>query len=140
MGEETMVRHVTDVAADEIEPAIRAVDDGKGAVPGPSPNPATNMMMTDIALRGVSRLIRNSVHKAMLQTRHNNRMAKKAVENRSMLNSLIMYGVSKVATRSVPGFMLVSSGLAAKTLYDRSQNRRDARSKGRKTLRKMAQD
>lgn len=132
-----MPRHVTDAAADQIEPAIEKVDDGRGAVPGPSPNPATNMMMTDVAIRGVARLIRNSVHKAMLQTRHGDDKAKKIVENRSMLNTLTMYGITKVATRSVPGFMLVSGGFLAKTLFDRSQSRR-ARAKGRDTLSDMA--
>jgi hypothetical protein len=37
--------------------------------------------------------------------------------------------MTRLATRSVPGFLLVSTGLAAKTLFDRSQDRRKARRK-----------
>jgi hypothetical protein len=42
--------------------------------------------------------------------------------------------VARVATRSVPGALLVGGGLLAKTLYDRSISRRKARRRGDKTL------
>ena len=124
--------HLTDRIADALN------DDRSGDMPGPSPNPATNLLIHDILLRSVGRLSRQTVEKALLGKRYGKDFAKEAVENRSMLHALAAYGVTKVATKSIPGFALVSSGLIAKTLFDRSQSKRRARRDGEQTLRKQA--
>jgi hypothetical protein len=46
--------------------------------------------------------------------------------------------VTKVATKSVPGALVVTTGLALKVLFDRSQSKRQARRKGDRMLHKQA--
>lgn len=104
-------------------------------VPGPSPNPATNLLIHDIVLRSIGRLSRISVEKAMLGRKYGREFARETVDNRSSLHALAAYGVTKVATRSIPGFALVTTGLILKTLFDRSQSRRKAQREGAGTLR-----
>jgi hypothetical protein len=86
---------------------------------GPSPNPMTNIIIADIALRGGGRLLRNAVEKGLLGVKYPQDKARKLVGGRSMTNTLIATAVARVATRSVPGALLIGGGLLAKTLYDR---------------------
>ena len=129
--------HITDRISDEIAGA-RSDARGENVVPGPSPNPATNLIINDIVLRSAGRLTRLTLEKALLGKRYGSRFAKEAVENRSMLHALAAYGVTKVATKSIPGALLVGSGLLVKTIFDRSQARHKSRRAGEKTLRKQA--
>lgn len=130
--------HLTDKTADMMDDAANAAGIEANRVPGPSPNPATNLVIHDIVLRSVGRLSRMAVEKALLGRQYGREFAKDAVENRSIVQTLAAYGVTKVATRSIPGFALVSTGLLAKTLFDRSQSRRKAERNGDKTLREQA--
>lgn len=95
--------------------ATGAVKDAEG----PSPNPMTNLIIADIALRGGGRLLRNAIEKGLLGVKYPQDKAGKIVSGRSMANTLIATAVARVATRSVPGALLVGGGLIAKTLYDR---------------------
>ncbi|WP_052769073.1 hypothetical protein [Aurantiacibacter marinus] len=124
--------HLTDIAAD----AVADAEDDR--VPGPSPNPATNLMIQDILLRSVGRVSRMTLEKALLGKKYGTEFAKDAVENRSLTHTLAAYGVTKFATKSLPGFALVSTGLLVKTLFDRSQGKRKARKAGEKALRDQA--
>ncbi|MBH5321899.1 hypothetical protein [Aurantiacibacter sediminis] len=130
--------HLTDIALDETSRAPEALDPTDTAVPGPSPNPATNILINDVILRSVGRVSRMTVEKAILGKQYGRELAKDAVENRSTINTLAVYAITKVATRSIPGAALVASGLLAKTLFDRSQNRRAAVKQGNRTIRDMA--
>lgn len=125
--------HLTDRISDAMVDAS-----GENAVPGPSPNPATNLIIHDIILRSVGRLTRQTVEKALLGKRYGSQFAKDAIENRSTMHALAAYGVTKFATKSIPGFAIVSTGLLAKTLFDRSQSRRKARRQGEDSLREMS--
>ena len=132
--------HITDVAGDklaEVQGDTRSSDE---AVPGPSPNSATNLIINDILLRSVGRLSRMTVEKAVIGRKYGSHFAKDAIENRSLIHTLAAYGVTKVATKSVPGALVVGAGLAAKVLFDRSIGRRKARRAGEKTLRKQARE
>ncbi|WP_271078576.1 hypothetical protein [Aurantiacibacter sp. MUD61] len=130
--------HITDTALDNTSRAPEAVDPTQTAVPGPSPNPATNILINDIILRSVGRISRMTVEKAILGKQYGRELAKDAVENRSTINTLAAYAITKVATRSIPGAALVASGLVVKTLFDRSQRRRQAVREGNQTIRDMA--
>lgn len=135
------MQHVTETIADEIEDAPAALRTQRAkpnALPGPSTNPATNLLIADIAMRGIGRIVRHSLQKGVLRTRYDREKASEIVENRSIVSTLAIYGVTKLATRSVPGALLVSGGLLAKTLYDRSKSRVRARHEGDKTLNKVA--
>jgi hypothetical protein len=98
--------------------------------PGPSPNPATNLILADIAIRGGGRLLRHAVERTLLGVKYPPGKARDVVKGRSMLHTLVGTAVARVATRSVPGALLIGGGLLAKTLYDRSKDRRQAQAEG----------
>ena len=130
--------HLTDFAADKLETATDSNPASDDPVPGPSTNPATNMIIHDIILRSVGRLSRQTVEKLLLGRQYGSQFAKDAVENRSLVQTLAAYGVTKVATKSVPGAAAVTGALLLKVLFDRSQSRRKSRSQGRKQLSRQA--
>ena len=106
-----------------------------GEVPGPSTNPATNLLIMDIAIRGASLLAARGIEQAALKLRYHRAKAGEIVEGRSSLvTTLAATSAARMATRSVPGFLLVTGGLLAKTLVDRSLRPRDARRKGDRRL------
>ena len=129
--------HLTDRAGAAIEKATDKTI-GPDEMPGPSPDPSTNLIIHDILLRSVGRLSRMTVEKALLGRRYGKGYAKQIVENRSTLNALTAYGVTKVATKSVPGALAVGTGLALKVLFDRGRSRRKSKAAGEKMLRKQA--
>jgi len=90
----------------------------------PSPNPATNLILADIALRGGGALLRRAVETGLLgATAVGKRKAKQVVKGRSLGQSLVGTMIARVATRSVPGALIVGGGLLAKTLFDRKRAR-----------------
>jgi hypothetical protein len=93
---------------------------------GPSPNPMTNLVIADIAMRGGGRLLRHLVERTVLGVKYPPDKARDIVKGRSMTQTLLGTAVARIATRSVPGALLVGGGLIAKTLYDRSKKRRAA--------------
>ncbi|MBX7533604.1 hypothetical protein K3165_11780 [Qipengyuania sp. 1XM1-15A] len=137
LAKEEKANHVTDRVSDAVARVEREVS-GETTVPGPSPNPATNLLIHEIILRSAGRLTRHTVEKALLGRKYGSQFAKEAVENRSIVHTLAAYGVTKYATKSVPGALIVGLGLVGKTLFDRSQSRRKARRKGEKTIRGQA--
>jgi len=110
-----------------------------GTVPGPSPDPASNLIMADIAIRAGTYILRDVVEKSMLKGRYSPNVAKKILNNRSKGQNLAAFAAAKVATRSVPGAAVVGSGILLKALFDLSQKRR-ARLRGRKALAEQALD
>ena len=134
-------RHITDRIANKVSETRDTLGyHGENSVPGPSTNPSTNLIINDILLRSVGRLARMTVEKAILGKRYGSQFAKDAVENRSLMHTLTAYGVTKVATRSIPGAALVTGGLLAKTLFDRSKSLRASRRAGDKALREQGED
>lgn len=111
----------------------------QNGLPDFSPNPITNLILTDIALRGVSRFARQMAEKKMLSKRYSREDARKAIDNRSISETLMAAGLARVATRSVPGAVVIGGGLLAKALYDRSRSRK-ARAEGQKALHKRMSD
>ena len=107
---------------------------------GPSPNPMTNLIIADVALRGGGRLLRHLVERNLLGVKYSKDKARDIVKGRTMAQTLIGTAVAKVATRSVPGALLVAGGLLAKTLYDRSQDRKKAESEGAAEVEEQAKN
>ena len=118
--------------------AVAAVTGGGSHVPGPSTNPATNLIIQHIAMRAGGRLMRHAFEKGLLRGRYGGAGAKAIVENRSLMHTLVGGLLARYATRSVPGAVLIGGSLIAKTLYDRGRSKRSARRAGDKTLEKMA--
>lgn len=106
---------------------------GAKDVPPPSPNPMTNLIIADLVLRGGGRLLRNLVERNVLKTKYPPATAKSIVSGRGMAQTLISTAVARIATRSVPGAILVGGGLVAKALYDRRKGG-EAREKGKQAV------
>ncbi|MCR2832995.1 hypothetical protein [Parerythrobacter lacustris] len=107
----------------------KTVDQGQD-VPGLSENPATNLLLAEIAMRAGSTVMRRVLERGLLKGRYGRDTAKDIIGNRSLKRTLATTVVSRFATRSVPGALLVGTGLAAKLLFDRSQKRRKAKREG----------
>jgi len=106
------------------EDAVDAASDAAAGALTPSPNPATNLLIADIALRGGGALLKRAVEAGLLgATATSKGKAKAVVKGRSLGQSLVGTLIARVATRSVPGALLVGGGLLAKTLYDRKHGR-----------------
>lgn len=107
-------------------------------IPGPSNNPATNLLILDVAVRGASLVAGRVMERALLNTRYEREKAQQIVKGRSAAKSLAAFGVARMATRSVPGFLLVSGGLLAKAVFDRSFSRRESVRRGERQLAEQA--
>lgn len=102
---------------------------GRG-LPLPSTNPATNLLIADIVVRGASSLFRKNVERRVVEaSADDSDRAHELLDGRTLLTTLGLYGASKLATRSVPGLVIVTGGLVAKTLYDRGKERQKRKSR-----------
>ncbi|WP_225204715.1 hypothetical protein [Novosphingobium huizhouense] len=112
-------RRVTARAKKAGNAAADAASDAAAKVPEPSPNPMTTVILADIALRAGGALLRRGVETGVLGQKFGTGKARKIVKGRSLTQSLVGTALARVATRSVPGAIVVGGGLLAKTLYDR---------------------
>ena len=117
---------------------------GKAEVDAPNKaglgrNPMTNLIIADIALRSGGRLLRHVVERTLLGVTYPPDKARKIVKGRGMVRTLIGTAVARVATRSVPGALLVGGGLLAKTVYDLRRKRGEAEAEGAKEVDKQAE-
>ena len=94
---------------------------------GPSTDPATNLLLADVALRGVALIARIAIEHALLSNRYDRGTAKAIVAKRSLGKRLLSAGLSRMAARSLPGAVLVGGGMTGKVLLDRARARRQAR-------------
>jgi hypothetical protein len=120
------VKRTADKAAETVKKA-----------PPPSPNPMTNLLIADLVLRGGGRLLRHLVETNVLKAKYSSGKARKIVQGRGMMQTLVSTAVARVATRSVPGAILVGGGLLAKALYDRSKGE-DAKAEGEQAVERQA--
>ncbi|MCJ2183748.1 hypothetical protein MTR62_13760 [Novosphingobium sp. 1949] len=131
-------RSATDSSA-KVDSADTATSLSARELLGPSPNPATNLAMADIALRTGSLLARRAVERALLGKAYSPRKANRILRGRTITEIMLHRTIARIAMRSVPGAILVGGSLVAKTLYDR-RRARQARSEGQARLEKMARD
>jgi len=103
----------------------------------PSPNPMTNLILADIALRSGGQLLRRAVEIGLLGKALGAKEAGKLVKGRSMGQTLVGTAIARIATRSVPGALIIGGGLLAKTLYDR-KHAGAAKESGRKAIARQA--
>lgn len=124
-------------AASSAKKVHEAVDSGEHRarnMPGPSTNPATNLLIADVALRTMSHIFRRKVEDGMLRARYTPEEAKKIMDGRTMGQTLGHHIASRIATKSIPGAILVTGALLGKAAFDRSQSLRKARRKGDEPL------
>ncbi|MCB2080066.1 MAG: hypothetical protein KDE55_20520 [Novosphingobium sp.] len=103
---------------------------------GPSPNPKTNLVLADIALRGGSMLLRRGVERGILGIKYNPEKARKIMKGRTVGESLAGAMIARLATRSIPGAILVGGGILAKTLYDRKKGQQ-AKAEGEEQIEQL---
>ncbi len=103
----------------------------------PSPNPMTNLVLADIALRGGGSLLRRAVEIGLLGKALGSTKAGKLVKGRTMGQTLVGTAIARIATRSVPGALIIGGGLLARALYDR-KHAKEARAAGNKAIAKQA--
>ena len=99
-------------------------------IPGPSDNPATNYLMADIAIRAGSYLARRGLEKSLLANRYGKSTAKNIVQNKTFKQTAFSWVLARIATKSVPGAIVVGTGTLAKTLLDRRKSRRLSKAEG----------
>jgi hypothetical protein len=113
--EDGVARELVDPSA-EVKPSSRLF--------APSTNPATNLVIADILVRGVSYVLRDKVERSVARAGYGDEeKARELVDGRTIATSLTLYGASKLATRSPFGLGVVTTALVAKTLYDRGKSR-----------------
>ena len=104
----------------------KKVPDAKCAidsVPAPSPNPMTNLIITDIALRAGGTLLRRGLEKGLVGAKLGTKKAGNVIKGRTMMQTLVGTAIARIATRSVPGAIIIGGGVLAKSLYDRKRSR-----------------
>jgi hypothetical protein len=100
-------------------------------VPGISTNPATNLLIADVVLRG-------NIEKNMLSAQYEPEEAKRILKGQTLGQRAVQISASRLAMRSIPGALLVTGGLLAKAMFDRSRSKREAERAGRKKLKEQA--
>ncbi|MGF7155877.1 hypothetical protein [Novosphingobium gossypii] len=119
--------------------SLKTLANNGGELHGPSPNPATNLVIADIALRTATTIARRAVERGVLGASYSPKKAKSILRGRTMGETLLHGALARVALGSVPGAFVVGGALVAKTLYDRSRARQ-ARAEGAAALHEMAED
>lgn len=133
----TVAPDVANDAADDVASKVLAGTVPGSATTGISPNPMTNAVIADIALRSGGQLLRRAVEVGLLGKALGSGTARNVVKGRSMGQTLLGTAIARVATRSVPGALIVGGGLLAKALYER-RHARDEAAKGNAALRERA--
>ena len=133
-----VAQRVAKAATEKVEGAASTAAKRVDQAEGPSTNPMTNLLIADLALRGGGQLLRHAVERTVLGAKFSPDKARNVIAGRSMFQTLLGTAVARIATRSVPGAVLVGGGLLAKTLYDRRQDKRSARAKGQRAIEAQA--
>ena len=139
MGNSVASKRTTSRSKQALIEARRKRDAGR-EIPGPSTDPATNLFLADIAMRAGSYILRDVVERRILGRKFDKQTAADIVANQTLGQHLWRVGTAKLATRSVPGALVVSGGLAAKVLFDRAKRKREARRAGEAKLLDQAGD
>ena len=122
----------------KVAQTVDAAGEKLAEVPGISPNLMTNLLLTDLVLRGGGQILRHAVERTLLGTKYPKQKAKNIVKGRSMVQTMVGTALARIATRSVPGAIIVGGGMLAKTLYDRRQGAAAAKSKGKRKVHEQA--
>lgn len=102
---------------------------GIGGIPLPSTDPATNFLVADIVLRATGDLLREVIEKKTLTQTYDRAKAEELVGRQSLARTVVLYGISRIATRSPAGLAAVAGGLVLKALYDRGRSLEPRRSR-----------
>ncbi|MCP5397043.1 MAG: hypothetical protein H6918_10005 [Sphingomonadaceae bacterium] len=88
---------------------------------------AGNLVVVDLALRAGSMILRNAVEKRVLGKDISKPAAEAVMKQSSLAGRMARVAAARLATKSVPGALIVGGGIAAKVWYDFAKKRRDER-------------
>ena len=117
------------------QPAPTARQAARKGLAGPSTDPATNLLLTDIALRGANVFARLAIEHALLRNRYDATTAKAIIAKRGLGKRVLSLGMSRIAARSLSGALLVGGGMMGKIMLDRARANRQARIAAARTAR-----
>ena len=83
-----MAKHITAYGAKAIKKVRKKTPAKTEQMPGPTENPATNLMMVDVAIRAGSYIARRSREKGMLRGRYGKDTAREIVQNKTLGQTL----------------------------------------------------
>ncbi len=105
---------------------------------GPSTDPATNLLLTDVALRGATVMARLAIEHALLRNRYDASTATEIIARQSLGKRMLSTGMSRIAAGSLPGALFVSGSMMGKIMLDRARAHRQARIAAAKAARRSA--
>lgn len=105
---------------------------------GPSTDPATNLLLTDVALRGATVMARLAIEHALLRNRYDASTATEIIARQSLGKRMLSMGMSRIAAGSLPGALFVSGSMMGKIMLDRARAHRQARIAAAKAARRSA--
>ena len=81
------------------QPAPTAKQAARKGLAGPSTDPATNLLLTDIALRGANVFARLAIEHALLRNRYDATTAKAIIAKRGLGKRVLSLGMSRMPVR-----------------------------------------
>lgn len=99
--------------------------------PAPAAGAAVNLAIAELVLRAISNRMRVQIDTEIFEADLEKRKSgeRDAVDGRSLITSVGLYGASRLARKSRAGLGLVAGGLLAKSLYERGKAVRERRAK-----------
>lgn len=97
--------------------------------PAPTAGAGVNLAIAHIVLSAIADRMRGQVDAGLAKADAQKRKSgtRDAVDGRTLLTSIGLYGATRLATRSRAGLGLVAGGLIAKSLYERGKAVRKTR-------------
>lgn len=96
-----------------------AAPDAPDQGPPSAPAPMTKLIIADLALRAGQALLKRGVEKGIVGGFPGAKKAGRVIKGRTVMQTVVGTAIARIATRSVPGAIIVGGGMLAKTLYDR---------------------
>ncbi|WP_054530812.1 hypothetical protein [Erythrobacter sp. SG61-1L] len=87
---------------------------------------STGAKLAGLAMRQGARIARHSLDKRLNVAGYKPSELEDAVVGRGIVSTIAIAAVTRLATRSVPGAIVVGGGLVAKALYERRKRVREA--------------
>lgn len=88
----------------------------------PKPALPAHLMLAEMALKKAQKSVRGKVRKSVEHSAKTPNSSGQG-KGRKLAKAAVLYGVSRLATRSVPGAVLVGTGFLAKTLLERGRDK-----------------
>ncbi|WP_114521690.1 hypothetical protein [Altererythrobacter sp. ZODW24] len=96
------------------------------ADPWPEASTTTKLIVGGVLMRGSERIMRSALGRGLQRAKLDQQTLKDAGKKPGLLSKAVSFGAVRIATKSVPGAVLVGGGLIARTLVRRRRAKRKA--------------